>query len=89
MIVAPKVNAAEDSARKRRKAEAGKIEAEIKLDAALTELAACKSDTLKAVGEAEGLRAALAVMEREYANEVPALRADLEQFKKVRVCSHC
>lgn len=84
-----KVYAAEDSARSaRRKAEAGKIEAEIKLDAALTELAACKSDTLKAVGEAEGLRAALAVMEREYANEVPALRADLEQFKKVRMCSH-
>ena len=48
----------------------------------LTELAACKSDMLRAVGEAEGLRAALSVMEREYANEVPALRKDLEQSKR-------
>ena len=54
----------------------------MKLDASLTELAACKSDMLRAVGEAEGLRAALSVMEREYANEVPALRKDLEQCKK-------
>ncbi len=80
-----KVSAAEDSAREaRRMAEAGKIEAEMKLDAALTELAACKSDALKAVGEVGGLRAALAVMEREYAHEVPGLRKDLEQYKKVR-----
>ena len=78
-----KVYAAEDAARDaRRAAEAGKIDAEVKLDASLTELAACKSDMLRAVGEAEGLRAALSVMEREYANEVPALRKDLEQCKK-------
>ena len=66
----------------RRAAEAGKIDAEVRLDASLTELAACKSDMLRAVGEAEGLRAALSVMEREYANEVPALRKDLEQSKR-------
>ena len=54
----------------------------MRLDASLTELAACKSDMLRAVGEAEGLRAALSVMEREYANEVPALRKDLEQSKR-------
>ena len=78
-----KVYLAEDRARDaRRAAEAGKIDAEVKLDAALTELAGCKSDMLKAVGEAEGLRAALSVMEREYANEVPAMRADLQQTKK-------
>ena len=74
-----KVYAAEDAARDaRRAAEAGKIDAEVRLDASLTELAACKSDMLRAVGEAEGLRAALSVMEREYANEVPALRKDLQ-----------
>lgn len=79
-----RIHAAEDSARSaRRSAEASKIEAEVKLDAALTDLAASKSDMLKAVGEAEGLRAALAVLEREYEHEVPALRRDLEQFKKV------
>ena len=78
-----KVYAAEDAARDaRRAAEAGKIDAEVKLDASLTELAACKSDMLRAVGEAEGLRTALSVMERKYANEVPALRKDLEQRKK-------
>ncbi len=78
-----KVYAAEDAARDaRRAAEAGKIDAEVRLDASLTELAACKSDMLRAVGEAEGLRAALSVMEREYANEVPALRKDLEQSKR-------
>ena len=85
-----KVSAAEDSSREaRRRAEAGKIEAEMKLDAALTELAACKSDALKAVGEAGGLRAALAVMEREYAHEVPGLRKDLEQYKKVSPWKLC
>ena len=78
-----KVYRAEDGARDaRRFAEAGKIDAEIKLDAALTEFAVCKSDMLRAIGEAEGLRAALAVMEREYANEVPAMRSDLAQHKK-------
>jgi len=82
-----RVYAAEDAAREhRRSAEAGKIDAEVKLDASLTELAACKSDMLRAVGEAEGLRAALAVMEREYANEVPALRGDFEQVKKDLEC---
>lgn len=88
-----RIHAAEDSARDaRRSAEASKIEAEVKLDSALTDLAASKSDRLKAVGEAEGLRSALAVLEREYEHEIPALRRDLEQSKKVsaRLCvNHC
>lgn len=80
-----RIQAAEESARSaRRSAEAGKIDAEVKLDAALTNLAASNSDKLKAVGEAEGLRAALSVLEREHDHEVPALRRDLEECKKVR-----
>ena len=83
-----KIHSAEDSARNaRRAAEASRIEAEVKLDAALTDLAASKSDKLKAVGEAEGLRKALAVLDKEYENEIPGLRKDLEQCKKV--CDVC
>jgi len=56
----------------------------VELDTALTDLAAAKSDMTRAVGEADGLRAALVVLEREYEHEVPALRGEAVQVDPIK-----
>ena len=75
---------AEASARSaHQSAKASKLESNLKLDAAMTELAACQSDLLKATGESAGLRRALRVMGKESENMVPTLEL-LECCKAVR-----
>jgi hypothetical protein len=65
-------------------AETRRLNVEIKLDAALMDLAACKADLLRATAEAEALRESVARLDREYSCEVPLLKNALEQSRAVR-----
>jgi hypothetical protein len=72
------------SRRAHQSATASKLESDLKLDASATELIACKSELLKASGETEGLRRALAAMDGGSGKQLPTYFNLLEQCKSVR-----
>ena len=76
------IQAAENSARA---AESRRLQTEIKLDATLTDLAACKVDLLKATSEVDALRESFARLDMEYSCQIPSLRNALEQSRAVRI----
>ena len=83
------IQAAENSARA---AESRRLQMEIKLDATLTDLAACKVDLLKATGEVEALRESFMRLDMEYSCQIPSLRNALEQSRaanKLPTVFHC
>ena len=80
-----RAHSAEASARRaHQSATASKLESDLKLDASATELIACKSELLKASGETEGLRRALAAMDGGSGKQLPTYFNLLEQCKSVR-----